>query len=61
MDDGEPDVRHLRRADVRTGRRFANALKSLGVGKGDVVTIYMGMVPELTIACLAARIGPCTR
>jgi acetyl-CoA synthetase len=28
------------------------------VGKGDVVTIYMGMVPELAIACLAcARIG----
>ncbi len=38
--------------------RFANVLKKLGVGKGDVVTIYMGMVPELAIACLAcARIG----
>jgi acetyl-CoA synthetase len=38
--------------------RFANALKSLGVKKGDVVTIYMGMVPELAIAMLAcARIG----
>ena len=38
--------------------RFANGLKSLGVGRGDIVTIYMGMVPELTIAVLAcARIG----
>ncbi|MFO0783875.1 MAG: acetate--CoA ligase [Phycisphaerales bacterium] len=38
--------------------RFANALKSLGVKKGDVVTLYMGMVPELAIAMLAcARIG----
>ncbi len=38
--------------------RFANGLKSLGVGKGDRVAIYMGMVPELAIAMLAcARIG----
>ena len=38
--------------------RFANGLKSLGVRKGDVVTLYMGMVPELAIAMLAcARIG----
>ena len=38
--------------------RFANALKNLGVGKGDRVTIYMGMVPELVVAMLAcARIG----
>jgi acetyl-CoA synthetase len=38
--------------------RTANALRSLGVGKGDVVGIYMGMVPELPIAMLAcARIG----
>jgi acetyl-CoA synthetase len=36
----------------------ANALKSLGIGKGDVVGIYMGMVPELPVAMLAcARIG----
>ena len=36
----------------------ANGLKSLGVEKGDRVTIYMGMVPELPIAMLAcARIG----
>jgi len=38
--------------------RFANTLRSLGIGKGDVVGIYMGMVPELPIAMLAcARIG----
>ena len=38
--------------------RFANGLKSLGVKKGDRITIYMPMVPELPIAMLAcARIG----
>jgi acetyl-CoA synthetase len=38
--------------------KFANALKSLGLQKGDVATIYMPMVPELAIAMLAcARIG----
>jgi acetyl-CoA synthetase len=36
--------------------RFANALKSIGVGKGTPVAIYMGMVPELPVAMLA-----CTR
>lgn len=38
--------------------RFANVLKSMGVRKGDTVTIYMGRVPELPIAMLAAaKIG----
>ena len=38
--------------------RFANVLKARGVRKGDVVTIYMGMVPQLAVAMLAcARIG----
>ncbi len=38
--------------------RAANALKSLGVAKGDRVAIYMGMVPELAVAMLAcAKIG----
>jgi acetyl-CoA synthetase len=38
--------------------KFANALKGLGLQAGDVVSIYMPMVPELAIAMLAcARIG----
>jgi acetyl-CoA synthetase len=39
-------------------RRFANALKDLGVEKGDVVGIYLPMIPEVAVAMLAcARIG----
>jgi acetyl-CoA synthetase len=38
--------------------KFANVLKSKGIGKGDRVAIYMPMVPELTITMLACtRIG----
>jgi acetyl-CoA synthetase len=38
--------------------RFANVLKSMGVRKGDRVTIYMGRIPEIVTAMLAcARIG----
>ena len=38
--------------------RLANALRSLGVGKGDVVTIYLPMIPDAAVAMLAcARIG----
>jgi acetyl-CoA synthetase len=38
--------------------RLANVLKKKGVGKGDRVTIYLPMVPELPVAMLAcARIG----
>jgi len=38
--------------------KFANGLKSLGVKKGDRVTLYMPMIPELPIAMLAcAKIG----
>jgi len=38
--------------------KFANGLKSLGVEKGDRVCIYIQMIPEAAIACLAcARIG----
>ena len=38
--------------------RLANALKSLGIGKGDRVTIYLPMIPEAAVAMLAcARIG----
>ncbi len=39
-------------------QRFANALKDLGIEKGDVVGIYLPMVPEVAVAMLAcARIG----
>ena len=39
-------------------RKFANVLKGLGVRKGDVVAVYMPLVPELVIALLAcAGIG----
>ncbi len=38
--------------------RFANGLKSLGVQKGDRVTIYLPMIPEIAISMLAcSRIG----
>jgi len=39
-------------------RRFSNVLKSLGVKKGDRVTVYLPMVPEIITAILScARIG----
>jgi acetyl-CoA synthetase len=39
-------------------KRFASALKDQGVGKGDVVGIYLPMIPEVVVAMLAcARIG----
>jgi acetyl-CoA synthetase len=39
-------------------QRFANALKGVGVGPGDVVGIYLPMIPEVVVAMLAcARIG----
>jgi acetyl-CoA synthetase len=42
-------------ADVQ---RFANALRDHGIGKGDVVGIYLPMIPEVVVAMLAcARIG----
>jgi acetyl-CoA synthetase len=38
--------------------KFANVLRSMGVKKGDRVTVYMGRIPELMIAMLAcAKIG----
>ena len=38
--------------------KFANILKSMGVKKGDIVTIYMPQIPELVFAMLAcAKIG----
>lgn len=42
----------------REVNKFANVLKSLGVKKGDRVTIYLPMIPEMVISVLAcARIG----
>jgi acetyl-CoA synthetase len=39
-------------------QRLANALKEQGVGKGDIVGIYLPMIPEVVVAMLAcARIG----
>jgi acetyl-CoA synthetase len=39
-------------------QRLANALKDLGVGRGDVVGIYLPMIPEVVVSMLAcARIG----
>jgi acetyl-CoA synthetase len=58
--EGEPGERRvLRYQDLhREVSRFANVLKRLGVNKGDVVALYMPLVPELAIALLAcARIG----
>ena len=56
-EDGE--TRDVTYADLlEMTKRFANVLKSLGVEKGDVVGIYMPMIPETPAAMLAcARIG----
>ena len=58
--EGEPgDRRTITYSDMlRDVCRFANGLLKLGVAKGDRVSIYMPMVPELAVAMLAcARIG----
>jgi acetyl-CoA synthetase len=58
--EGEPgDTRTVTYADLLAmTQRCANALKELGVRKGDRVAIYMPMIPELPAAMLAcARIG----
>jgi acetyl-CoA synthetase len=58
--EGEPgDTRAFTYAELhREVCRFANALKGLGVEKGDRVTIYLPMIPEAAIAMLACtRIG----
>jgi acetyl-CoA synthetase len=58
--EGEPgDVRKVTYAELHGEVcRFANALKSLGVGCGDRVVIYMPLIPEAVVAMQAcARIG----
>jgi acetyl-CoA synthetase len=58
--EGEPgDTRTITYTDLLDDvSRFANALRHLGVGRGDRVAIYMPMIPELPVAMLAcARIG----
>jgi acetyl-CoA synthetase len=58
---GEPvgDVRKITYFELnREVNRFANALKSMGVKKGDRVGMYLPMIPELPISMLAcAKIG----
>ena len=58
--EGEPgDQRTLTYRELHTEvAKFAGVMKQLGIGPGDVVSIYMPMVPELVIAMLACtRIG----
>ena len=57
--DNPQDVRKLSYTELHAAVcQAANALKALGITKGDRVLIYMGMVPEAAVAMLAcARIG----
>ena len=58
--EGEPgDTRRITYGELHAEvNRCANALKQLGVARGDRVAIYMPMVPEVAVAMLAcARIG----
>ncbi len=58
-DDPTTPARHISYSDLLSDvMRMANVLKTMGVRKGDRVTIYMPMVPEGAVAMLAcARIG----
>ncbi len=58
--EGEPgDTRTITYADLLSEvERFSNALKDLGVERGDRINIYLPMIPEAVVAMLAcARIG----
>jgi acetyl-CoA synthetase len=57
--DNPNDSRHVTYRELHDQVcRLANGMKSLGVRRGDVVTIYLPMVPEAAVAMLAcARIG----
>jgi acetyl-CoA synthetase len=58
-DDPSQPAQHISYRDLHARTcRLANALRNLGVGKGDRVTIYLPMIPEAAVAMLAcARIG----
>src|SRR4051794_3553300 len=55
----EGEERQVTYADLHADvQRFANVLKDNGIGAGDVVGIYLPMIPEVVVAMLAcARIG----
>src|SRR5438067_4647314 len=55
----EGEEREITYADLlRDVQKFANALRDHGIGAGDVVGIYLPMIPEVVVAMLAcARIG----
>jgi acetyl-CoA synthetase len=55
----EGEEKEITYADLhRDVQKFANALKDLGIEKGDVVGIYLPMIPEVIVAMLACtRIG----
>jgi acetyl-CoA synthetase len=55
----EGETRDITYAELHADvQRFANALRDQGVEKGDVVGIYLPMIPEVVVAMLAcARIG----
>ena len=55
----EGDCRSLSYGELHSKvNQVANALRSLGLGKGDAIGLYMPMTPEIVIACLAiAKVG----
>jgi acetyl-CoA synthetase len=55
----EGEERDITYSDLhRDVQRFANALKDRGIGAGDIVGIFLPMIPEVVVAMLAcARIG----
>ncbi|MFQ3786149.1 acetate--CoA ligase [Halomonas sp. A29] len=57
--DDPKDSKHVTYRELHAKTcQLANALKELGIGRGDVVTLYMPMIPEAAVAMLAcARIG----
>ncbi|MGJ7456493.1 acetate--CoA ligase [Halomonas sp. RA08-2] len=57
--DDPNDSKHITYRELHAQTcQLANGLKELGIGKGDVVTLYMPMIPEAAVAMLAcARIG----